>query len=310
MKIANAFLSIGLFICLASCNNDEFGSRIDPSTKLIEMEGEGGQEEVTFSGSDWKIEKIINLNGYAIFGDSYDTDGNLMRENHSLTLVGLGGLEAIWVDKGFNIVRNTPTSLKIALQENSTGEVFTFVIVLSDGDESREITVKQNESQGYAFENIEYAIKADDGDSLYIKPGTTYRHEVSSPREFSFLPIGGVNVDKRYYFESMEVDAFVWLKDDAVKVELPVDIRENEVYLGEKGLYAETPQVKAHDFMDLRETVVVSEGESEFSTEIEYRKRKVSYTLYLRNNRTNEQKIIEGKWIEIAPTGKYTVIWN
>ena len=58
------------------------------------------------------------------------------------------------------------------------------------------------------------------------------------------------------------------------------------------------------------ETITIPAGQSAFSTEIEYRKRVVSYELRLINNRTAEKKVIEGKWIESAPTGNYAIEWQ
>lgn len=306
------YLAAVLLPCLVvtSCKKDEFEPHIDPSSTVIEMEGEGGQSTVAFSNGDWEIEKIINLTGHIISGNSYAVDGAPVRENKPLTLTGLGKLKASWPHKGFSIIRTRPTSLEVVVDENSTGEAFGFIIVLSDGEESREITVSQNKSQGYSFESIEYLLKEGDGDSLYTRSGTTYRLNVLSPREFTFLPVSGVDMHKTSYFRSTENDAFVWLKDDAISVRLPVHLQDGDITLGEKGIYTDAIVAREHDFTDLRETVVVPEGTSEFSTEVEFRKRKVSYVLHLRNNRTDEPKTIEGKWIETTPTGAYSIKWH
>jgi len=58
------------------------------------------------------------------------------------------------------------------------------------------------------------------------------------------------------------------------------------------------------------DSVTIPPGESVFFIEQEWRKRQVSYKLSLTNNRTGDEKIIEGKWIEVAPTGKYNLQWQ
>ena len=68
-------------------------------------------------------------------------------------------------------------------------------------------------------------------------------------------------------------------------------------------------QYPPHGFEET-ETITIPAGQSAFSTEIEYRKRKVSYELRLINNRTAEEKIIEGKWIKFATTGEYSIKWQ
>ena len=312
MKRINLFAILFLFFCGVSCNKDDDEPLIQPSATLIEMEGEGGETDVFIAGEDWHVAGVINKNGNVnISGDSYSIDGNLIRENYTLALEGLGRMDALWPNKGFSIVRNTPSSLKVAVKENSTGEDFSFVVMLQSGEELKEITVEQKKSQGYQFDSIEYALKEGDGDSLFISRSSTYRFNIQTSTEFSFSPVSGVNVNKKSYFESMEDDAFVWLDDDSVMVKIPSDIYNNEVYYnGENGLYTNVSTVSTHGFEEQMETVTVPVGKSEFFTEIQYHKRKVSYSLVLINNRTKEEKTIEGKWIEIAPTGEYTVTWK
>ena len=108
----------------------------------------------------------------------------------------------------------------------------------------------------------------------------------------------------------MEKDAFIWLKNDSISVEVPTSIYNEEIYFnGEKKLYSNVSSITPHGF-EGTETITIPGGQSAFSTEIEYRKRKVSYELRLINNRTAEEKIIEGKWIEFAPTGEYSIKWQ
>ena len=66
---------------------------------------------------------------------------------------------ADWNDKGFVIIRETPSSLKIEVMENRTGEEFNFALVLNSGQEIKKINVTQKISQGYKFDGIEFILK-------------------------------------------------------------------------------------------------------------------------------------------------------
>lgn len=63
-------------------------------------------------------------------------------------------------------------------------------------------------------------------------------------------------------------------------------------------------------FGKLKETVTIPSGKSTFWVDIQYSERSVSYMLTLINNRTQAEKVINGKWIKIAPTGNYTINWQ
>ncbi|MCG6186291.1 hypothetical protein [Maribellus maritimus] len=310
MKHVNIFLTILISFYFYSCydSENEF-NLIDPSLTQIEMEGEGGETEILFTHSNWKIAGIINQNGdVKISGDSYSIDGSLIRENYTLKLDSLGRVDAFWTNKGFSIVRNSFTSLKVALKENSTGEDFNFTIVLESGNESKEIQVKQKKSQGYTFDRIEYKLDESDGDSIFVKQGTSFSFNLQSSQEFSFHPINGIGIDKTSFFKSAEYDAFAWTESDSILVEIPSGIENGKLYFnGDKTIYTATSIRNDSKYGNLQETVTIPSGNSKFSVEIQYRERNVSYALYLVNNRTEKEKIINGKWVEFAPTGNYTI---
>jgi hypothetical protein len=195
------------------------------------------------------------------------------------------------------------------LNENSSGEDFNFTVDLQSANESKKITVKQMKSQGYNFKSIEYILKQNDGDSLFIRNGEGYKFSVSSPQEFSFSPFTGVEINRKTYFTSDEKDAFVWLKNNSIKVEVPSSIDNKYIHTDNEEVYTDLTTISNYE-LDQKDIVKISSGESEFYTEIQFRKRTVSYILYLTNKRTGEEKKIEGKWVEIAPTGDYDILWK
>jgi len=312
MKVTRIFMGLFLSIVFMSCNNDyDEISIIQPSTNLIVMEAEGGEKEITFTHGDWSISEVLNKNGNVnIHGDIYSQNGEIIQENKTLALEDQGKLVADWNDKDFVITRETPSSLKIEVLENSTGEEFNFALVLNSGQEIKKINVTQKISQGYKFDGIEFILKEGDGDSLFVKKSTNFKFNIPESQSFTFSPYEGIDIHNQSHFESMEKDAFIWLKNDSISVEVPTSIYNEEIYFnGKKRLFSNVSSITPHGF-EGTETITIPAGQSAFSTEIEYRKRKVSYELRLINNRTAEKKIIEGKWIEIAPTGRYSIKWK
>ncbi len=313
MKHAYIFLIILIVFNFYSCDEHEHEfNLIDSSISQIEMEGEGGETEISFTNPDWTIAGIVNQNGNVnISGDIYSLDGSPIRENYTLKLDSLGRMDAIWTDKGFTIVRNSYTSLKVIVKENSTGEDFNFVIILKSENESKEIQVNQKKSQGYTFKKIEYNINEYDGDSIFTKQGTTYGFNIQSVQEFTFAPISGINIVKTSFFKSEEENAFAWIASDSILVKVPSGIWNNELYFnGEESVYTNNLLISKSDYGKYTETINIPAGNSRFSVKIQFRERIVSYSLYLINNRTKNEKVITGKWIEMAPTGDYAIDWE
>lgn len=90
------FTLVFFTIYLASCSSDDYIPQIQPSTNLIQMEGEGGSTEVSFIAGNWKITGVININGdVKISGDTYSADDEPIRKNYTLSLEELGRMEAL-----------------------------------------------------------------------------------------------------------------------------------------------------------------------------------------------------------------------
>ncbi len=313
MKHLNFFLIILITSLFVSCERKPDESNfINPSMSVIEMEGEGGEVEVLFTHPYWKVARIINRNGnVSISGDMYSLTGSLIRENSILKLDTLGRIDAFWSNKGFSIIRNNYKTLKVVLRENSTGEDFNFNILLEAENESKEIQVNQKKSQGYTFKKIEYKLEGNDGDSVFVKQGTSYSFNIESAQDFTFYPIKGIDIVKTSIFESEENDAFVWTESNSIPVQIPSGIWSNSLYFnGEESLYTSSPIKKESEFASQTETVTIPSGKSGFTVDIQFRKLRVTYSLHLENKRTKKEKIIHGKWIEFAPTGNFSVNWR
>lgn len=306
-KLSNLFFLCSILFFVISCEtNDE----LMVSLQQINVEGEGSKTTVEINDTNWYIAQVVNNNGnQRIFGNAYSSDGNLLTENSVLDMKGDGRIESKWGDKGFVITRNTSNSLTVEVLENSTGEPFNFSIFIQGKNKTKEILVLQKISQGYSFGGIEYFILDGDKDSLFYRKGGTYQFNITTPVPFTFSPYSGVEVSRQSYFESDNPDAFVWLKNDSVQVNVPQTIYDGKIYFYSKksvyGVITKDDYMKENTFM---ETLNIPTGKSAFHVELEWQKRVISYRLTLINNRTKTEKTVEGKWIEISPTGNFKIV--
>ena len=290
-----------------SCSNDE--TEFIPSQTVIIMEGEGGTKTVTFENANWRIAGVINKAGQRIFGEIFDREGQLVKENSLLELDGLGKLDAPWANKGFNICRKTINSLQIELYENATGEEFNFSIIIENDGETKEIHVNQKISEGYSFEGIEYYLTEYDKDEIYHEVNMEYIHNIPEPVDFEISPFGGVVVLNTSYFMSDNTYAFLWFNENRPEVEVPISIYDGKISLSDnKKIYGEITKSRYEGAEVVKEIIPMPAGKSKFNVELEWRNRQVSYRVTMKNKRTGDFKTIEGKWLETTPTGKYTII--
>lgn len=311
MKQFTHLLFALLLISFFSCSKDDLTST-DPSSTSIDFEGEGGVKNISFTNKDWKITKVVNQdNNQTIFGNIYSFDGNLIQENKILELDSFGSLEAIWSDKGFIIKHETETSVVIQLKENFTNKNFHFIIFLESGNDTKEIAINQKPSQGYTIKNIKYTIENNDNDSIFVEKGSTHSFNINSTTQqgFSFDPF--INSFELSQFKSNSESAFPWKLTDSIAIEIPAHIIDNKVFTNDAtSFYSNSLIQKPSKFKGQITEVAIPQGQTKFIVELEYRKRQVSYILHLVNNRTNEDKIITGKWVETAPTGNYKIEWQ
>lgn len=308
MKTLNflGFIFVLALVCY-SCNNEEDDN--SPSQTVIIMEGEGDEKSITFESGDWRIVNVINKAGdQRIFGDVFDKDGKLVKENSLLELDGLGELDASWTDKGFKICRKTINSLQIELYENATSQEFNFSIVIENNGKTKEILVNQKISEGYTFESIEYYLAENDTDKTYTKESTSYEYTIPQLQDVDIFPFSGVNIINTSYFTSDDSYAFLWFKENPPHVKVPRLIDEGDIYLSDvKYVYGEISKSQYEEIGVVKERISIPVGKSKFHVELEWLDRQVSYKLTMKSKRTGNMKIIVGKWLETTPTGKYTI---
>lgn len=300
-------------VCLLGACSDDDDSLLSPSADRITMKGDGGETTVSLASGSWRIAGVINKTyNTDLYGEIYSSEGELLRENTRLQLDGFGQLKFLALpDNGFVITRNDSSSFTIYVDPNFSHEPFEFSVVLQAGVEKQEIVVRQDASDGYTFAKIDYALKEGDGDSLYWRDGIQNNYNVTLPGEAGIYPFSGMQTERFSAFESAQRGAFSWYaEEDSVMVEAPYDIVGGHITLnGEKVLYSQrlTGYPYPTDLMKIVEKISIPVGTSSITSTIEYRRRKITYSLTLKNNRTGDTQVIEGKWIETSPTGNYRI---
>ncbi|MCH7408550.1 hypothetical protein MM239_04030 [Belliella sp. DSM 111904] len=300
-------ICITIFMLTACVTDDE--SLEDVSDVHLEYVGEGGIEVVDLGAEGWKIMSIESLDGmHRLFGDAFDLNDEILLENRLLALDGLGYVVFTGSKVGFEIRHETPGVFEIMLNENASGQHFGFIVTLKNENQNRRIFVDQEVSAGYQFEQIEFYLGENDEDSLYIRNDLfRYYFDFLEPRQVEVSPFNGVDVLINSYFESDSPDAFVWFESESIEVEVPSEIHEGNIYFsGVQSNYSKEPATAPYLSNQLT-TLDAPAGNSVFSTSIEMRKRKVSYKLTIKSKSTSEIKEIEGRWIEISPTGMYQI---
>lgn len=306
------FLWLFFLILCMSCETDDDYSGINTSVKLIEMEGEGGEVEISLNSEDWNISSVIGKqSGSEINGNIYSLEGDLIKNNTALELEGLGEIEASWEDKGFSVVRENPSSLVLDLKENLTDNTFNFVIQISSGQDIAEVSVIQKKSQGYSFGGIEYDLNQIVEDSIFTKRTTSFAFELVEPQNFSFNPYGGADFYTKSRFQSDISNLSSFLKQDSLWVQIPVRDGNGEIYLEEEmNILSSSWAIESTGFSDKLETLTLPSGDSKFDVNLEYLKTIIPYTLQLTNNRTGNKKLFEGELHKIEATGEYSIIWH
>lgn len=307
MRLYFPSLTLLSIFALASCIKSN-EAEIMPKVMQIEIAGEGGESVVDLGAGDWQIARIVNNNeDLPIFGNTYTLSGEIIRRNQPLALDGLGRLASEGSYRGFLISHESSGTLTVVLQENGSGNPFSFLIVLKNGNETKEIVIDQGVSAGYSFVAIEYFLDDSDQDSIYVRNQVaTYQFNFLAPKEVEISPFNGPDIVINSHFKSNDSDAFVWLARDSVEVSVPADLIDGDVLLSDhKKIYGGIANEPYRpDFMV---TIHTPAGQSNFATDVEWRHRTLSYRLTMTSNRTDESKIIIGKWIEISPTGIFEI---
>ena len=297
MRLYFFFLIAAAGIAFTSCKKSDH-TEIGPERFELEIDGEGGEHTVELGAGNWQVVRVVNNDGnQRMFGDAYTLDGKIIRRSQPLELDGLGRMTVSLLRRELNIIHGRPGTIQLLLGENSSGRPFSFMVVLENGRDRKEIVVEQPKSAGYSFENIEYFLEEGDGDSVYVRDQlVTYNFDFFAPQDVEVYAFGGPNVMVNSHFESDDDYAFFWLTDEPVEVPVPAEIRDGRVFLSdEKRAYGNVFNEPYPS--DARVTISAPAGQSKYANYIEERRRTVSYKLTITNNGTGERREVGRKMV-------------
>lgn len=295
------------FVHLVSCIPQTDINILNEPIK-IEIAGEGGSFVVELGAGAWNILEILTkTEDHKIFGDTYTSDGKLIDQNIPLSLEGFGSLISLGSKVGFRIEQSSSGVLQIELRENASGDPYGFLIVLQNGEEIKKVYVDQKASAGYSFEGIEFYLSEGDKDSTYMRNhASMFDFDYVAAMEVQVYPFNGQGVGVNSYFDSQDPDAFIWFENDIIEIKIPTTVHDGQVYVSDMKTQYSIPYHGPY-LPDYLARITVPAGKSTFTTHVEMRKRKVSYTLKMKSRATKEIKEIHGRWTEISPTGTYEV---
>ena len=311
-KMLGILLLSFLVYCFTACDDNEAQEQIIPSQEELMLSGEGEAALISFAKPNWQITAISTLDkDFQIWGDIYDPNGKLIRSNAMLALDGLGKLESSWSDCGFAITRDDFNTLKVEVSENSSDTDFGFVIVLESGSEMKEITVNQSQSEGYAFEKIEYTFIPESYKKVWYPNGRfSFSNQTGHASELvKYDPFQ--NQYDSYTFESGDSQAFGWVKDETVDVKIPGGVWNGELFYNHETIpYSNSTTSLPLKFSVGQVAIKVPLGDSKCHFELEYEEYKAAYRVFVKNRKTGVGKIFEGTFVSSTPTGTYELVWN
>lgn len=285
---------------------------IIPSVEELSLSGEGESALISFTNSNWQIAAISTLDkSFQIWGDIYDLNGKLIHSNTILTLDGLGKLESSWSDYGFVITRDNLQTLKVEVLENSSEKDFGFIITLKSEMEVKEITVGQNKSEGYVFERIEYTLISESHKMVWYENGHfTFSNQTGQESELvKYNPFQ--NQYENLTFDSVDPRAFSWVKGEAIQVEVPGGILHGNLFYNNETIPYRNSTTQLPLVFSVGEVPIkVPAGDSKCHFELEYEEFKAAYRIFVKNRKTEMERIFEGTLISSRPTATHRLVWS
>ena len=152
------------------------------------------------------------------------------------------------------------------------------------------------EEETFSFVRIEYFVRDDSREFISFRiPGVTYSNDGNIEQRFLFTPILGI-IEKTSHFRIEDFESFRIV--DA-EVFAPVHIDESDnIFLGSrKWTYNLFLQAQRSTDDSPVEIIVPANTLSTTTVQLNYRRYRADYKLFLRGDKTGTIKTIEGVWI-------------
>lgn len=289
-------LTIYIFILsgLYSCNGDIFVDDFRTSDSELTLDGNGDAAIIKFADSNW------DYLGLYIYDDSfigtfkvYDENDNLITENQTPYLKGLGKIVCDEDRTDFIIERSNPKELKITVGENVRSNHFHLILIASNEYEMQEIYVDISPSDRYVLDRITYSLDM-------------YSHTRRTEKK-TFVQYNGWDIDYPYplkpyenvayevTFKSYMPEAFQLLGEDNLTVAIPSMENEDLDMYGKQAQYTSIQQTLPFPNTEQTEVPIPPFTTQRINLSIICEWFETDYTLYATHPKTGKQRVITGK---------------
>lgn len=297
---AYIFILLGLY----SCNGDVFVDDFRSPDSELTLDGNGDVATIHFASSNWDLLQIYTYDDISSYRYKvYDENDELITEEQTPYLKGLGKIVCDERLTDFVIERSNPTELKITVGENVRSTHFQFVLIASNEYEAQEIYVDILPSDRYVFDRITYSLNA-------------YSYEKKIEKKESFVQFNGWDIPYRCLlsiqglnhevtFGSYDPEAFQLLGDGNLTLEIP-SMEDGSLEInGVQAKYTSTQQALPSPDIE-KEVFIPPYTTQRVTLMLMYEWFETGYTLYAFHPKTKKQRIITGTLQSKMPESCHT----
>lgn len=293
--VLNLTAYILILLGFYSCNGDVFVDDFRSSDSELTLDGNGDVATIHFASSDWELLNIFTYDeSFSHPYKVYDEKDDLISEESTPYLKGLGKIVCDEKLTDFVIERSNPKELKIAVGENVRSTHFQFKILVGNEYEWQEIYVDISPSERYVFDRITYSLDAYSYEQKTEIVGIFVQSNFwDIPYPCPVFPYE--NVRYEVTFGSYEPEAFQLLGEDDLSVGIPVVEGRYLVMNGKQAHYTSKQQSLLFSNTEKVEVPIPPYTTQRITLRLTYEWFETDYTLYAFHPQTKKQRIITGK---------------
>lgn len=299
-----------IFLGLSGCNSDVFIEDFQPSVSDVTLDGNGDSVTIHFKSSNWNLLHMYDYyDNSSLYYSVYDKDGNIVSQNQSPVLEGLGKIvcdDVVYEDKivDFTIERTHPQEVKLTVNENARSSLFQFSIIASNEYETKEIHVAITPSDRYIFDHITYSLDMYSYTDTHIEERRSMVIDNRGNGNVTNYIFPFQNEYRQIQFTSNNPEAFNLLASKP-EVEIPGIVDGYLVMNGERVQYASDMQRLPLPFPDTEKKAVITPAQTSqrITVLLEYEWFETYFTLYAVHPKTKKEKVITGTLKSKMPKG-------
>ncbi|WP_455670812.1 hypothetical protein [Phocaeicola faecalis] len=290
-----------IFLGLSGCNGDVFIEDFQPSVSDVTLDGNGDSVTIHFKSSNWNLLHVYDYyDNSSLYYSVYDKDGNIVSQNQSPVLEGLGKIvcdDVVYEDKivDFTIERTHPQEVKLTVNENARSSLFRFSIIASNEYETKAIHVAITPSDRYIFDHITYSLDMYSYTDTHIEERRSMVIDNRGNGNVTNYIFPFQNEYRQIQFTSNNPEAFNLLASKP-EVEIPGIVDGYLVMNGERVQYASDMQRLPLPFPDTEKKAVITPAQTSqrITVLLEYEWFETYFTLYAVHPKTKKEKVITG----------------